>query len=197
MPLAPINPYGRSKAMIEQILTDLAATGDGWQITLLRYFNPVGADPSGQIGEDPRGTPNNLLPFIAQVADGRLPRLQVFGDDYDTIDGTGVRDYIHVADLADGHLAALSHLPPRDSVDAVNLGAGHGTTVLEVINAFETANDVTIGYDIVGRRPGDLPAYWADTTKAARTLNWTPTRTLHDACTDTWRWQKTTAQMNH
>ena len=191
MPLAPINPYGQTKAMIEQILRDVAGTGRGWQIALLRYFNPVGADPSGRIGEDPTGTPNNLLPFIAQVAVGRRPELQIFGDDYDTPDGTGIRDYIHVADVADGHLAALGHLPPPDSAQAFNLGTGRGSSVLEVVAAFEQASGRQIPRRVVGRRPGDLAAAWADATLARERLGWQATRTLGDACADAWRWQST------
>ncbi|HET6877829.1 MAG TPA: UDP-glucose 4-epimerase GalE [Jatrophihabitans sp.] len=189
MPLAPINPYGQTKAMIEQILRDVAATGPGWQIVLLRYFNPVGADPSGRIGEDPTGTPNNLLPFIAQVAVGRRPELQIFGDDYDTPDGTGIRDYIHVADVADGHLAALRHLPAPGSAEAVNLGTGRGSSVLEVVAAFEQASGRQIPRRVVARRPGDLAAAWADAGLARERFGWQATRTLSDACADAWRWQ--------
>jgi UDP-glucose 4-epimerase len=190
MPLAPINPYGHTKAMIEQILLDLAGTGRGWQIVSLRYFNPVGADPSGRIGEDPAGVPSNLLPYIAQVAVGRRPELVVFGDDYDTPDGTAVRDYIHVADLADGHIAAMAHLPPPDTTEAFNLGGGHGSSVLEVVAAFEKASGATVSRRVSGRRPGDLPAYWADASKARERLGWSAQRTLVEACADTWHWQR-------
>lgn len=190
MPLAPVNPYGHTKSMIEQILRDLAATGNGWQVALLRYFNPVGADPSGRIGEDPADVPGNLFPFIAQVAVGRRPELVVFGDDYDTPDGTGVRDYLHVADLADGHLAAMRRLPPPNTAEAFNLGTGRGRSVLEVVAAFEQASGVRIPRRVAARRYGDLPAYWADPGKAHRELGWTARRTMLDACADTWRWQR-------
>jgi UDP-glucose 4-epimerase len=189
MPLAPVNPYGHTKAMIEQILRDLAGTGNGWQVSLLRYFNPVGADPSGRIGEDPVGVPSNLLPFIAQVAIGRRDELVIFGQDYDTVDGTGVRDYIHVADLADGHIAAMNRLPPPDTAEAYNLGVGHGESVLQVLAAFEAASGVQVKHRFADRRPGDLPAYWADPGRAERELQWTARRTLAQACADTWRWQ--------
>jgi UDP-glucose 4-epimerase len=189
-PLAPVNPYGHTKAMIEQILRDLAAAGGGWRIALLRYFNPVGADPSGRIGEDPQGIPNNLLPFVAQVAVGRREEVLVFGDDYDTPDGTGVRDYIHVADLADGHLAALNRLPPPDSVEAINLGTGQGSSVLDMLAAFEAACGHPIPRRVVDRRPGDVGACWADVSKAKTTLGWQAVRTLEDACVDSWRWQE-------
>lgn len=190
MPLAPVNPYGHTKAMIEQILSDLAQTGGGWQISLLRYFNPVGADPSGRIGEDPVGTPANLLPFVAQVAVGRRPELLVYGDDYDTVDGTGVRDYLHVADVADGHIAALRELPPENAAEAFNLGTGRGSTVLEVVAAFEQVSERRIPYRIAPRRPGDLGTCLADPGKAEQQLNWTARRGLLDACADAWRWQR-------
>lgn len=189
MPLAPGNPYGRTKVMIEQILRDLAVTGDGWRVSLLRYFNPVGADPSGRIGEDPRGVPANLLPFLAQVAVGRRPELVVFGDDYDTPDGTGVRDYIHVSDLAAGHLAALEAMPAAGSARAYNLGVGKGSSVLEVVRAFEAASGRRIPYRTAGRRPGDAAACWANPARANAALHWHAERTLLDACADTWRWQ--------
>jgi UDP-glucose 4-epimerase len=185
----PTNPYGGTKAVIEQLLADVAVAGGGWRISRLRYFNPVGAHPSGEMGENPRGTPNNLLPFVAQVAVGRLPRLDVFGADYDTIDGTGVRDYIHIMDLAAGHVAALEHLPEADSSEAVNLGTGAGTSVLQLIAAFEKASGVTIPYEITGRRPGDIGSCYADPTLAARVLGWRAARSVEEACVDAWRWQ--------
>lgn len=188
-PIAPTNPYGQTKAMIEQILRDLVASGGGWQLTLLRYFNPIGAHPSGDIGEDPTGIPNNLLPFVAQVAVGRHPQLQIYGDDYDTPDGTGVRDYIHVVDLAGGHLAALEHLPDPDSCLAVNLGTGTGSSVLEVIRAFEKASGRHVPYLVGPRRPGDVAVVYADVSLAYRALGWKAERSLADACADTWRWQ--------
>jgi UDP-glucose 4-epimerase len=188
-PVAPTNPYGWTKAMIEQILRDLTASGGDWQVGLLRYFNPVGAHLSGEIGEDPSGVPNNLLPFVAQVAVGRRPRLQVFGDDYDTPDGTGVRDYIHVVDLALGHLAALEHLPDPGDCVAVNLGTGRGSSVLEVVHAFEAASGRTIPYDVLPRRPGDIASAYAEVSRAEELFGWRAVRTLADACTDTWRWQ--------
>jgi UDP-glucose 4-epimerase len=187
--VAPTNPYGQTKAMIEQILRDLVASGGGWQITMLRYFNPVGAHRSGEIGEDPTGIPNNLLPFVAQVAVGRQPQLMVFGADYDTPDGTGVRDYIHVVDLAAGHLAALQHLPPPDSHLTVNLGTGTGASVLEVIATFEAASGRTIPYVVMPRRPGDVAVVYAEVSLAEEMLEWKAHRTLADACADSWRWQ--------
>lgn len=188
-PLAPTNPYGQTKAMIERILTDVAASGQGWRFSLLRYFNPVGAHPSGEMGEDPNGIPNNLLPFVAQVAVGRRPRLAVFGGDYPTPDGTGVRDYIHVVDLARGHLAALGYAGSERCV-AINLGTGEGASVLEVVRAFEAASGRTIAYDVVDRRPGDVASCYAAVDLAYRLLGWKAERTLADACADTWRWQQ-------
>lgn len=187
--IRPTSPYGRGKAMIEQILADATAASDGWQVTVLRYFNPVGAHPSGEIGEDPSGVPNNLLPFVAQVAVGRQPVLPIFGDDYDTPDGTGVRDYIHVVDLALGHLAALEHPPPPGSFVAVNLGTGEGHSVLEVVEAFEAASGRRIPTTLTTRRPGDIASCWADPTLAQRLLGWKASRSLHEACVDAWRWQ--------
>jgi UDP-glucose 4-epimerase len=189
MPMNPVSPYGWTKAMIEQILLDLVVTGDGWDITRLRYFNPIGAHPSGRMGEDPSGTPNNLLPFVSQVAIGQRPELVVFGDDYDTPDGTAVRDYIHVSDLAAGHVAALEHSAGPNTCEAFNLGGGRGSSVLEVIDSFRRASGREIPYRMAPRRAGDLPAYWADPSKAQKVLGWTATRTLDDACVDTWRWQ--------
>ncbi|GAA1876860.1 UDP-glucose 4-epimerase GalE [Lapillicoccus jejuensis] len=192
-PLAASSPYGRTKVMIEQVLQDVGAIDERWRIALLRYFNPVGAHPSGQIGEDPQGIPNNLMPFIAQVAVGRRERLQVFGDDYPTADGTAERDYIHVEDLAAGHVAALTTIADADGdrrVRVWNLGSGTGTSVLQVIKAFETASGRPIPYDVVGRRAGDLPAYWADATRAHEELGWHAEKTIEDMCADTWRWQQ-------
>ncbi|HET8709092.1 MAG TPA: UDP-glucose 4-epimerase GalE, partial [Candidatus Saccharimonadales bacterium] len=183
------NPYGQTKFMIEQILRDVAVADPDWQITLLRYFNPIGAHVSGLIGEDPNGLPNNLLPFVAQVAVGKLDKVRVFGDDYDTPDGTGVRDYIHVVDLAKGHVAALNHLAPGAAV--YNLGTGHGVSVLEIITAFEKAAGRDIPYEVVARRPGDIAACYADCTKANTELGWHTEKSLEDACADAWRWQST------
>lgn len=185
------NPYGHSKVMIEQILTDLATADDRWRIALLRYFNPVGAHPSGLIGEDPSGIPNNLMPYIAQVAVGRLPSLTVFGDDYPTPDGTGVRDYIHVVDLAAGHLAALEHLDEVEGAAPYNLGTGSGTSVLEMIRAFEEASGKQISYLISGRRPGDVAVTFADPSRANQDWGWRARRGLREMCADTWRWQST------
>jgi len=181
------NPYGWTKFMIEQILRDTAQTDPGWEISLLRYFNPVGAHRSGLIGEDPEGTPNNLMPFVAQVAAGRRDFVNVFGDDYDTVDGTGVRDYIHVMDLARGHVAALDHLNP--GVDTYNLGTGHGTSVLELIHAFEQACGKPIPYRIVPRRLGDLAALYCSPAKAEEELGRSAAQTVEDACRDSWHWQ--------
>lgn len=189
MPMQPVNPYGHTKAMNEQILDDLAKTGNGWQITSLRYFNPVGAHPSGQIGEDPDGIPNNLFPYITQVAVGKRPNLRVFGNDYDTPDGTGVRDYIHVVDLSKGHLAALQDQPTPNTYQAFNLGSGKGSSVMEVISAFEKACGKKINYEVIERRPGDLSIYYADPAKANQQLAWRTELTLDDACVDSWRWQ--------
>ncbi len=188
-PRSATNPYGHTKLMIEQILHDMAATGRGWCFTALRYFNPVGAHPSGQIGEDPSGMPNNLLPFISQVAVGKRQQLQVFGDDYDTPDGTGVRDYIHVVDLAKAHLAALQQIDHPDDYKVYNIGTGQGTSVLELLHAFEQAATVTIPYQVVHRRPGDIASCYADASLAATELDWHAKLTIHDACRDAWRWQ--------
>ncbi|MGE9808792.1 UDP-glucose 4-epimerase GalE [Janibacter sp. G1551] len=190
-PLAAASPYGRTKVMIEHVLSDVAAADPGLKVALLRYFNPIGAHPSGTIGEDPQGIPNNLVPFIAQVAVGRREKLNVFGDDYPTADGTCERDYIHVEDLAAGHLAALTALEAAPApVNVWNLGTGTGTSVLEMLHAFERAAGKEIPYEVVGRRAGDLPAYWADPTKAHEELGWRATRTVDDMCADTWRWQQ-------
>ncbi|MBT8543375.1 UDP-glucose 4-epimerase GalE [Polynucleobacter sp. Latsch14-2] len=188
-PLKPINVYGQSKLMVEQILQDLAASNSAWRIALLRYFNPVGAHASGHIGEDPSGIPNNLMPFLAQVAVGKREYLSIFGDDYETVDGTGVRDYIHVDDLASGHLAALTYLDQHAGVVTVNLGTGKGTSVLELVSAFERASGKAIARQIVGRRPGDLPEYYAQADYAKRVLGWQAKHDVDRMCTDSWRWQ--------
>ncbi|MFZ5872208.1 MAG: UDP-glucose 4-epimerase GalE [Actinomycetota bacterium] len=188
-PLSATNPYGWSKLMIEQVLRDVHVADNRWRVALLRYFNPVGAHPSGRIGEDPQGIPNNLVPFIAQVAVGRREKLNVFGGDYDTPDGTGVRDYIHVVDLAAGHLAALDALADRGGCHAWNLGTGAGHSVLEVVEAFRRASGRDIPYEIVDRRPGDVAASFADPAKAEAELGWTAKLGLDEMCADTWRWQ--------
>jgi UDP-glucose 4-epimerase len=188
-PIGAASPYGRTKLHIEEMLQDVAESEPGWHIALLRYFNPVGAHPSGRIGEDPRGVPNNLMPFAMQVAVGRLERLTVFGDDYDTPDGTCVRDYIHVIDLAEGHLAALRALDRVDGVTAINLGTGIGYSVLDVVQAASRAVGREIPYVIGARRPGDVPAVWSDPSRAHELLDWRATRTLEDMCADHWRWQ--------
>lgn len=185
----PTNPYGRSKLMVERILSDLAATDPRWSIALLRYFNPIGAHASGRIGEDPHGIPNNLLPYVSQVAVGRRDRVPVFGDDYPTPDGTGVRDYIHVVDLALGHLAALDYLKQHAGAHIWNLGTGTGYSVLDVIRAFETACGHPIPYTIAPRRPGDIAACWSDPGKAQRELGWHAHRDLAQMVADAWRWQ--------
>ncbi len=190
-PLVAASPYGRTKVMIEHVLRDIAAIDEQLRVAILRYFNPVGAHASGTIGEDPQGIPNNLMPFVAQVAVGRRERLQVFGGDYDTADGTAERDYIHVEDLAAGHVAALHHLAgAADPCSTWNLGSGESKSVLQVVAAFEAASGRPIPYDVVGRRAGDLPAYWADASKAAAELGWRTTRSLEQMCADTWRWQQ-------
>ena len=193
-PLSATNPYGRSKLMIEQILGDLYVADASWNIALLRYFNPVGAHSSGCIGEDPNGIPNNLLPYISQVAVGRLPRLSVFGGDYPTPDGTGVRDYIHVVDLAVGHIKALQKLLSKPGLAVWNLGTGQGHSVLETIAAFEQASGRTIPYDIVDRRPGDVASTYADPSKAKQDLEWEAALSLKDMCEDAWRWQSQNPQ---
>lgn len=185
------SPYATSKWMIERSLADLHAAHPQWQIARLRYFNPVGAHPSGRIGENPNGTPNNLMPFISQVACGARPMLSVYGNDYPTPDGTGVRDYLHVMDLAEGHVATLDYLANQKegTLLTLNLGTGQGHSVLDVVNAFEAASGQAIPYTVVERRPGDVPAYYADATQAQKLLQWKATRTLRDMCADTWRWQ--------
>lgn len=192
-PLSATNPYGRSKLMIEDMLRDLAAADAGWRIALLRYFNPVGAHASGILGEDPNGIPNNLMPFVAQVAVGRLPQLAVFGDDYPTPDGTGVRDYIHVVDLALGHLAALKGLAARAGLLTVNLGTGRGYSVLEMVRAFERASGRPVPYRVAPRRPGDIAACYADPSLADRLLGWRAQRDIDAMCADAWRWQQWSA----
>jgi UDP-glucose 4-epimerase len=187
--LQATNPYGRTKLMIEQIIADQAAARPAFRHATLRYFNPIGAHASGRIGEDPRGIPNNLFPYLTQVAVGRLPRLRIFGGDYATVDGTGVRDYIHVVDLATGHLAALNYLRERNRSILVNLGTGRGYSVLEVVKAFEAATGRKVPYDIVARRPGDSAASYADTSFAARELGWKAKFGIEDMCRDSWRWQ--------
>jgi len=189
-PLSAMNVYGRTKLFGEQILRDLEASDPAWKIAWLRYFNPVGAHESGRIGEDPRGVPNNLMPYVTQVAVGRREFLQVFGGDYDTVDGTGVRDYLHVVDLAEGHVAALRYLLDQQQSLTVNLGAGHGHSVLELVRAFEQASGRPVPYRIVDRRPGDLPAFWADATLAREKLGWQTHRDLATMCADSWRWQQ-------
>lgn len=187
--LSAVNPYGATKLMGETILRDLGASDPSWQTAALRYFNPVGAHESGLIGEDPRGTPNNLMPYVAQVAVGRRPRLQVFGDDYDTPDGTGVRDYIHVLDLAEGHVAALNFLLTGSQSITTNLGTGQGYSVLDLVRAYEAASGRPVPYDIVARRPGDVAACYADPTLARAQLGWQAQYGLSRMCEDSWRWQ--------
>lgn len=189
-PLSVTNPYGRTKLMIEEILTDLYISNNAWNIALLRYFNPVGAHSSGLIGEDPNGIPNNLVPYITQVAVGKLARVNVFGDDYLTPDGTGVRDYIHVSDLASGHIKAIPKLMKNPGVVTYNLGTGKGNSVLEMIRGFERASEQTIPFVISPRRAGDIAACWADPSKAEAELGWRAERSLDEMCCDSWRWQK-------
>jgi UDP-glucose 4-epimerase len=193
-PTTSTNPYGATKLMGEQILRDLGAADPRWQTACLRYFNPVGAHASGLIGEDPRGTPNNLMPYVAQVAVGRRERLQVFGNDYPTPDGTGVRDYIHVVDLAEGHVAALRRLLDQPGSFTVNLGTGQGYSVLELVQAYEAASGRPIPYDIVPRRPGDVAACYADPGQAAALLGWRAQHGLARMCEDSWRWQRLNPQ---
>ena len=183
------NPYGRTKYMIEEILKDVAKVNPSLNVAILRYFNPIGAHPSGLIGEDPNGIPNNLMPYISQVAVGKLQHLGVFGDDYDTVDGTGVRDYIHVVDLAIGHVAALNKLNQNSGLVIYNLGTGKGTSVLELVKAFEESNNIKIPYVIKERREGDIASCYADCSKANKELNWTSNKTIKEACKDSWNWQ--------
>ncbi|WP_311751461.1 UDP-glucose 4-epimerase GalE [Proteus columbae] len=183
------NPYGTSKYMVERILSDLFIADESWSISLLRYFNPVGAHPSGTMGEDPKGIPNNLTPYIAQVAIGRREQVAVFGDDYPTKDGTGVRDYIHVMDLADGHIAALNALGKKAGLHIYNLGTGNGTSVIEMIEAFRKASGKPIPYQLQARRPGDIAECWSSPTKAEKDLHWKAIRSIDDMAADAWRWQ--------
>lgn len=196
-PTSATNPYGRTKLMIEEMLTDIAAADPAWRIAVLRYFNPVGAHDSGLIGEDPNGVPNNLMPYISRVAAGRLAELPVFGNDYATPDGTGVRDYIHVADLADGHVAALDRLGERDDALSVwNLGTGQGYSVLDMISAFERVNDVPVPHRIAPRRPGDIASCYASPDRARDELGWETKRGLDEMCASTWRFERTAAMRN-
>jgi UDP-glucose 4-epimerase len=185
--LPTTNPYGETKAMCERILTDSAKANPSFSVSLLRYFNPVGAHMSGLIGEVPNGIPNNLMPYITQVAMGKQEKLKIFGNDYPTVDGTGVRDYIHVMDLAEGHVSALNQ--EKEGTNIYNLGTGKGTSVLELVKAFEEANDIKVPYEIVKRRPGDIASCYADVSKAMRELGWTPKRDIIDMCRDAWRFE--------
>jgi UDP-glucose 4-epimerase len=189
--LAATNPYGQTKLMAEQILADLRTADGAWRVASLRYFNPVGAHESGLIGEDPRGVPANLMPYVAQVAVGRRPHLQVFGNDYDTHDGTGVRDYIHVMDLAEGHVAAVAHLLDSDTSMTLNLGTGRGVSVLDLVKAYERASGREIPCVVAARRAGDVAACYADPSRARAALGWTARRDLDQMCADSWRWQST------
>jgi UDP-glucose 4-epimerase len=188
-PTSATNPYGATKLMGEQILRDLGVAEPAWQTACLRYFNPVGAHESGRIGEDPRGTPNNLMPYVAQVAVGRRAKLSVFGNDYPTPDGTGVRDYIHVTDLAEGHVAALRRLLDQPDSLTVNLGTGHGYSVLDLVRAYEAASGRSVPYEVVARRPGDVAACYADPALARELLGWQAKLDLARMCEDSWRWQ--------
>ncbi|PEK46641.1 UDP-glucose 4-epimerase GalE [Bacillus toyonensis] len=188
-PLSVTNPYGQTKLMIEQIMRDVAKADGEWSIALLRYFNPFGAHQSGRIGEDPNGIPNNLMPYVTQVAVGKLKELNIFGNDYPTKDGTGVRDYIHVVDLAKGHVKALEKVLETTGIDAYNLGTGKGYSVLEMVNAFEKVSGKKIPYKIIGRRPGDVAICFADVSKAKRELGWEAEYGLEEMCLDSWRWQ--------
>jgi len=188
-PLNPANPYGRTKLMIEEILKDIYASDNDWSIALLRYFNPIGAHESGKIGEDPNGVPNNLMPYITQVAIGKREKLNIFGNDYDTHDGTGVRDYIHVVDLAKGHLKALEKIMVSEGIDSYNLGTGTGYSVLDVVCAFEKVTGIKIPYQVTDRRPGDIDKCYADPAKAYNELGWKAEKNLEDMCMDSWNWQ--------
>ena len=190
MPTGATNPYGKTKLFIEHILSDIFVSDNDWSIVLLRYFNPIGTHESGTIGEDPKGIPNNLMPYIAQVAVGKLEKLHVFGDDYDTPDGTGVRDYIHVVDLAEGHVKAIDWALKNKGCEAINLGTGNGVSVLELKNAFEAASGVTVPFVIDPRRPGDLGEVYADASKAKNMLGWEAKFDVKRMCEDSWRWQK-------
>ena len=187
-PKQAVNPYGQTKLICEQLMTDLAAADGRWQVSLLRYFNPVGAHESGLIGEDPAGIPNNLMPLVLRVAGGEQDRLQVFGNDYPTDDGTAVRDYIHVVDLADGHVAALDALGRAEGAQAFNLGTGRGTTVLELLGTFERATGAAVPYSIAARRPGDVAMLYASAEEAQKKLNWTAKRNIEEMCVDSWRY---------
>ncbi|MFH0273114.1 UDP-glucose 4-epimerase GalE [Vibrio jasicida] len=193
-PTSATNPYGRSKLMVEECLTDFQKANPDWSITLLRYFNPVGSHPTGELGEDPQGIPNNLMPFVSQVAVGRREFLSVFGSDYPTKDGTGVRDYIHVMDLSDGHVAALDKVGNKAGLHIYNLGTGNGYSVLEMVKAFEAASGKPVPFKLVDRRPGDIAECWADPSKAANELGWKAGRTLEEMTGDTWRWQSNNPQ---
>ncbi|KFN02082.1 UDP-glucose 4-epimerase GalE [Bacillus clarus] len=188
-PLNATNPYGQTKLMIEQIMNDIAVADSEWSITLLRYFNPFGAHESGRIGEDPNGIPNNLMPYVTQVAVGKLKELSVFGNDYSTKDGTGIRDYIHVVDLANGHVKALEKILHTAGVHTYNLGTGTGYSVLEMVEAFEKASGKTVPYKIIDRRPGDVAVCFADVSKAKQELGWEAKRGLEEMCADSWKWQ--------
>jgi UDP-glucose 4-epimerase len=196
MPLSATNPYGSTKLMIEQIFRDVWVSDNEWRVVLLRYFNPIGAHESGRIGEDPNGIPNNLMPYITQVAVGKREILSIYGDDYDTYDGTGVRDYIHVVDLADGHIKAIERMENmgQGSVEAYNLGTGTGYSVLDVVTNFEKANGIDIPYKFASRRPGDIATCYADSSKALKVMGWKTQRTLQDMCRDSWNWQKNNPQ---
>jgi UDP-glucose 4-epimerase len=187
--LAPTNPYGRTKLMVEDILADWHGANPDWSIARLRYFNPVGAHTSGLIGEDPQGFPNNLMPFVAQVAVGQREKLLVFGGDYATPDGTGVRDYIHVMDLVEGHVVALDYICRNPGLHTINLGTGNGVSVLEMVSAFERASGRAVPYEVVARRPGDIATCWADPGLAQKLLQWSASRGLAQMCDDAWRWQ--------
>ncbi|MBS0335253.1 MAG: UDP-glucose 4-epimerase GalE [Proteobacteria bacterium] len=193
-PLGAVNPYGRTKQFIESILTDVAAGTPGFRHATLRYFNPMGAHPSGRLGEDPRGIPNNLFPYITQVAIGRLQKLRVFGNDYDTVDGTGVRDFIHVMDLAEGHVAALRYLLEKDRSITANLGTGRGNSVLEVVGAFERVTGIRIPHEFAPRRPGDVASCYADVSRAFAELGWKTKLGIEDMCRDGWAWQSANPQ---
>ncbi|MEQ9434983.1 UDP-glucose 4-epimerase GalE [Hyphomonas sp.] len=188
-PLSPTSPYGQTKLAVEQMLNDLVASGGMTDVAILRYFNPIGAHASGEIGEDPHGVPNNLMPYVAQVAVGRRPMLNVFGNDYDTPDGTGVRDYLHVVDLARAHVLALERFEREPGPVTVNLGTGHGTSVLELVQAFETASGRKVAINIAPRRSGDIAAFWADPRQAESLLGWRAEHGLDDMCRDQWAWQ--------
>ena len=189
-PTSASNPYGRTKLFVEAMMRDLVFSNGLWNIILLRYFNPIGAHKSGLIGESPQGTPNNLMPFLSQVAAGKREKLLVFGDDYNTPDGTGVRDYIHVMDLSDAHVKAIQHIEALNGVTTLNLGTGNGISVLEMIKTFEDITKAKVPYEIVGRRPGDIDECWADASKAEKVLGWKASRDLAEMIEDTWRWQK-------